>query len=266
MDVIVVGAGLFGSIAATLARKRGASVTVIDSGEAYAASQASGCVLKPSWLSSLSKEEIATGYGVLNSLYSVQDLVFRANLGVTVKAQHVNPRKIIVKPDRVGKVVKVRDGVVTLLNGEVLRGKVLIAAGIWSQGIIDMPPIKGLFGASLRFPRQQLPEPRLVVYAPYRQAVALNIDKDVWMGDGTALIEKSWSLDRIDLTVARANDLFGLTGAFKYNVGARPYVEGHKGGFYARRGNHTWISTGGAKNGTMLAALFAHRFVKELKL
>lgn len=268
MHVIVVGAGLFGSIAASFLRARGASVTVVDCRERYAASPAAGCVLKPSWLSSLSREEIATGYSVLESLYRVQHLVFRANLGVPVKADHITPNSILLEAAR-ERVTKVGNGVVYLENGAMLKGHVLVAAGVWSQQLVDMPPIKGLYGASLQFSGATLPEPKISVYAPYKQAVALNIGRRVWMGDGTSLIESSWmqsAPDRITRTAERAKTLFGLDGKYGYEVGARPYVEGHKQGYFAKVFPRTWVSTGGAKNGTMLAALNAHLFAKELGL
>ena len=48
-------------------------------------------------------------------------------------------------------------------------------------------------------------------------------------------------------------------------VGARPYVEGHKAGYFQQVSPKTWVSTGGAKNGTILAAAQALAFVQGLK-
>ena len=49
------------------------------------------------------------------------------------------------------------------------------------------------------------------------------------------------------------------------HFGARPYVEGHKGGYFKRTGTKTWVSTGGAKSGTALAALQAWKFLQEIQ-
>ena len=90
-NVVIVGNGLFGSIAATLARSKGHTVTVISNEEKLAASKASGCVLAPSWLSSLERNQIDTAMEVLTALYKVEDLVFKTNLLKTFKAKRVDP-------------------------------------------------------------------------------------------------------------------------------------------------------------------------------
>jgi len=266
-NVVIVGNGLFGSIAATLARSKGHTVTVISNEEKLAASKASGCVLAPSWLSSLERNQIDTAMEVLTALYKVEDLVFKTNLLKTFKAKRVDPDSVLVKPDVVGKVATVGDGVVTLEDGRKFKGRVLVAAGIWSQHLVEMPAIKGLYGASVRFTGTQVEDPRIHVYAPYRQAVAVNLNKrTVWMGDGTALVQATWMKEeqqRVKDTVERAGKLFGLQGKHTVNVGVRPYVDGHKAGYFAQISPNTWVSTGGAKNGTVLAAWQAQRLVQE---
>lgn len=266
--VIVVGSGLFGSLAAQLATNAGHSVTVIDGGHSWAASKASGCVLAPSWLSSLSKEEIATALDVLQGITPLIPMEFKTNLLKSFKAHRVDKTDILVRPDICGEVTQVGDGVVKLADGQTLRGKVLVAAGIASANLVPMPAVRGLWGASVTFSKAQLGDPRIHVYAPYRQAVAFNLDKkSVWMGDGTALVESTWLKEadwRTAKTVERGQQLFGLPPTAKATVGARPYVDGHKSGYFKRVMANTWVSTGGAKNGTVLAAWQAAQFVKEL--
>lgn len=275
-NIVVVGNGLFGSIAATLARSRGHAVTVVSNEEPTAGSLASGCVLAPSWLAHMSKPDILDAMSVLHELYPVHDLEFRTNLLKKFKAQRVDPADVLVKPTVVGKVVSVQGGKVLLEDGTRLpQAKVLVAAGVWTPSVVGdgMPIMRGFWGASLRI-KAQIEQPSIHVYAPYRQAVAFNIDKrHVWMGDGTALIAKTWvaeSRERVQLTQSRARNLFGLKemdvpGSYKAQVGVRPYVEGHKSGYFERAGPNVWVSTGGAKNGTVLAALQALRFMEAIK-
>lgn len=276
-DVVVVGNGLFGSIAATLARSYGHRVSVVSDDRKYSASKASGCVLAPSWLNSMPKETVADAMTVLNELYTVLPVEFFSNVfNKPFKASRIDPKSILVKPDVRGTVTAVGDGFVSVQDSEggadrKLRGKVLLATGVWTPALApSMPKIKGLWGASVRFPGQ-LEEPRIHVYAPYRQAVAFNIDrKTVWMGDGTALIEKTWRAeerDRLNATIDRAKELFGLPVNMGTHpvVGVRPYVEGHKAGYFEQVTKNLWISTGGAKNGTVLAAWQALRFVRNLE-
>lgn len=273
-NIIVVGNGLFGSIAATYARAQGHTVTVISEERKYAASKASGCVLAPSWLSSLDKPDIADAMAVLEYLYTVHPIEFQTNVLAKFKAHRVDPDAVLVKPDVVGQVTSVTDGSVKYLNQDgkpgTLRGTVLVAAGIWSQELItQMPPIKGLYGCSLRIPGQ-LVVPRISVYAPYRQAVGFQLNKkEVWFGDGTALIAKTWDAEereRVAKTTARASDMMEAPIArATVFCGARPYVEGHKSGYLEQLSPKLWVSTGGAKNGTVLAALQALRFEESLK-
>jgi glycine/D-amino acid oxidase-like deaminating enzyme len=270
-NVVIVGNGLFGSIAATLARAEGHKVMVISDKKSQAASGASGCVLAPSWLTSLERGQIDVAMDVLKSLYTVHDLTFSTNLLKKFDAKRVDPKEVLVEPDVFDKVDKVGNGFVSC-GSKTWKGKVLVAAGIWCEELLEgLPPMSGLYGASLLIPGK-LEHPKIHVYAPYRQAVAFQMEKNlVWFGDGTALVQKTWmkrgaGSECIEATRRRAVAL-GLSKAcfdkVKINVGIRPYVEGHKAGYFEKVHSNTWVSTGGAKNGTVLAAWQANRFVKE---
>jgi glycine/D-amino acid oxidase-like deaminating enzyme len=268
--VIIVGAGLFGSIAAALARRHGHDVTVIDNKEEHSASKASGCVLAPSWLTSLSSEQTQRAMEVLGSLYRVQDTaLLNPTTGLTFKAKQVHPDDILVVPDIAAKVEAVGDGWAQY-EGTKLKGTVLVAAGVWSESLVEMPKVRGLYGASVRVAGVRLEQPSITVYAPYRQAVAVNLpgNREVWFGDGTALIEATWAKEggeRIAKTLERFAKITGIKAARpKVRVGARPYVEDYKAGYFAQAGDRLWVSTGGAKNGTVLAAWQAWRFLEAL--
>lgn len=276
-DIVVVGNGLFGSIAATLARAEGHRVSVVSDDREFSASKASGCVLAPSWLSSMDKESIADAMALLKQLYTVIPEEFFSNIfNKNFKASRVDPKQILLKPDIRGRVNAVGDGFVNVSDAEggadrKLRGKVLLATGVWTPALVPgMPKMKGLWGAAVRIPAQ-LEESRIHVYAPYKQAVAFNIDKrTVWMGDGTALIEPTWVKEgktRVATTIDRAKSFFDLpvSPSTRPIVGVRPYVEGHKAGFFQSVSKNVWVSTGGAKNGTALAAHQALQFVRSLK-
>lgn len=266
--IYIVGAGLFGSIAARLAVDAGHDVTVIDGAHPYAASKASGCVLAPSWLSAVDSKDYADGLDILKSLFRVHDMEFRTNLLATFKAKRVATSEILVKPDIVADVKRVYTGGLELDDGTKYKGIVLVAAGCGTNALLPQAPlVRPLWGASLSV-MAQLEEPRLHVYAPYKQAVAFNMDKRrVWMGDGTSLVEKTWtklSAQYIEATKARAEELFGLSGGIKVTMGARPFIKDYKAGYFDRVLPGVWVSTGGAKNGTMLAALHARDFVKAV--
>ncbi len=268
-DVIIVGNGLFGCIAAKLCRARGAKVTILSSDEPWAASRAAGCVIAPSWLNSMTKEAQGEAMGVLNELYKVELVEFKTNLKLPFRASRIDPATILKEKFVRKRVASLGNGLVVTEDGAKYSGKVLVAAGIASEKLVKMPKIKALWGASVRF-QGQLKEPQLHVYAPYRQAVAFNISpEEVWMGDGTALITKTWTAEsdvRCDTTVTRGRKLFKLKGGAAIRSGVRPYVEGCPAGYFDRVSRGTWVSTGGAKNGVALAAYQAALFVKELGL
>lgn len=277
-NIIVVGNGLFGSIAVTLCRQAGHDVTVIADDRPMMASKASGCVLAPSWLSSLDGRQIETAMEVLAQLYPLHDLEFKTNLLKTFRAKRVSLDDVLVPADIVGKVTWVGDGEVKVA-GEVvksrnLKGKVLVATGVWAKELIaDMPNVRGLYGASVVFRGVQMDGPKIHAYAPYKQAVGFNLHKkSVWFGDGTALVESTWVKERnerVSNTVNRGHLMLsgtqGVNARYTVTEGARPYVEGHKQGFFKRISPKTWVSTGGAKNGTVLAAWQAKRFLDEVQ-
>jgi len=272
--VVIVGAGLFGSLAARLAMARGADVTVIDNHSEFAASKASGGLMKPSWLTRIPKEGVEAGYRVLAEVGNPVDLEF----GVQVRGAHtpfkfervtfIDPAQLEV-PHRTSTVTQVGNGFVELDSGERIEASaVLVAAGIWSEQLLPglMPPVKGIYGASLRF-KGRVKQSQLDLFAPYKQAVAFNIAPNtVWMGDTTSLIEKSWGEDAVNRTIERAQNWFNLRKPTRIDVGARPYVEGHPEGYFNRVGPRTWVATGGAKNGTIIGAWHAERFVTEARL
>jgi len=190
-NIIIVGNGLFGSIAARLARAEGHAVTVISDDQPLSASKASGCVLAPSWLNSMDKAAIETAMAVLGILFRVHDMEFQTALR-PFKAKRVALADVLVEPDFAGHVYAIEDGKVFWVDNyeraHQSRGKVLVAAGIWCKDLIPgMPTMRGLYGASVVFKGVQLDAPRLSVWAPYKQAVGFNLDKKhVWFGDGTA--------------------------------------------------------------------------------
>lgn len=256
-SVVIVGAGLFGSGAAALARKAGHKVTVIDSAEVGRASICSGNLFKRSWLASLTKDEVRTAFSVLDTLYGVTQLE-------EVGLSWVDTRLVLLPPDMSAKVDHVGDGFVRV-GRKTLRGKVLVAAGVWSGSLVEMPSIRRLCGASLRI-RGQVSVPRSATYAPYKQVSAYNLNaKTIWAGDGAAILEANWNtVDRVKLLKARVASLGVSIEPSEVRVGMRPYVPGYKNGYFAQVHGSTWVSTGGAKNGLVLSALLAQKFVEGL--
>ena len=262
--VIIVRAGLFGSVAATLCKGYGHDVTIIDAGMEESGSKASGCLTKPSWLEKI-KEQGRIGLDVLEGLYTIQTIKLKQKIG-SVEVLFIPPEKILCH-ESVREVVKVVGNGYVKTGGDnkLYEGKVLVAAGVWSDSLVDMPTIRQLTGASLIF-EKEIKVPRISYWAPYKQSVSFIIRPgETWFGDGTAILRRNYEAKHLDRTIKHARE-HGLKGAPNVIVvGMRPYVTGHSSGYFKRVYKNTWVSTGGAKNGLVLAAYQAYQFLNEMR-
>lgn len=282
--VIIVGAGLFGSIAAKVAHSLGRRVVVVDAGLPNAGSRPAACLIRPSWISGLGAAG-ELGMKTLREHYRVHDLTFKLRPAGSAQVQWVDPQDIWRRRDASTEAGHVVRGSARLVgNGEVvvdrgighdrlrLRGDVLVAAGVWSFSSIGLnvdqqltlPKMKALAGAAFTF-SGELPKPLISVWAPYKQVVAFTREPGrTWCGDGAAILERNWDDARMGESQRRCQKLVGRRQLLLTQFGLRPYVEGHKEGYFFRIAKNTWVSTGGAKNGTVIAAAQAAQFVEEL--
>ncbi len=266
--VVIVGAGLFGSIAAKVARAHGHNVIVIDDGRTMSGSDAAACLLKPSWASKLGSQTWTEGMQVLELYYNVKVLKFRTGLmNVHIDIAWVDPKTILLAEDRSETVIKVGDGVVeTSVEGNVYEGNVLIATGVWANYLASgIEQIRPKVGAAIIY-NHEIEEPRISVYAPYKQAVSFVRDPGTtWFGDGTAILLKNWDSSRITDIEQRARKWHGLgpERVKRVIVGQRPFTSSPQGVF-KQISPKTWVVTGGGKNGTILAAYYAQKFVEAI--
>lgn len=287
-DTIVVGSGIFGSVIAAHLRAGRQRVLVIGDDRPDSGSRPAGCIMKPSWISSLNKEEYTAGIELLNDLYGVRTIFFQLRLKVgMVEAQHVNPQAILrgctAHPDFVaGTVVGIDDAPVEGNYVAVaLREKesgliamydcrhLVVAAGIWTPELCPWVQTKAQYGWSFRGPPVR--EPVISLWAPYRQVVAFNMDDGrSWSGDGSSLKLESATHERQQkalhrCVVAMQHDPL-RRDTYEVARGARPYADTQgKPCVVARRGS-VWAVTGGAKNGTIAAAWAARELEREMRL
>lgn len=271
MNVIIVGGGIFGSIAAKVCSDAGHLVTVIDAKFPGAGHKAAGCVIRPSWVKSLGPDAedalqlLSDSYG----LHTVQFIDRKDGRPDKVAEGYwISPKEILCTKYLEGVVTKVENGKVTfLLEGkeEVLSGRVLVAAGVWANKLnLDIPEIRALCGQSCIFRGQH--EPISYEYAPYKQSICFPREFGVtWFGDGTAILRKNYT-DHFhgERTVSRARDLGIDSDLLEENFGMRPYVKSEGIGYFKRVFQNTWVSSGGAKNGSLLGALQAKKFLEEI--
>ena len=269
-SIYIVGGGMFGQVAADFLRAKGLiDITIIDSREQYAATSCSGNLTKPSWITGLGKAA-EQAYKDLDHLYGLIPIRAKAPLGRAVDLfavpkfknnNAVNARVLEIEDGRIKLQYPGEDPV--WANSDI----VLVAAGVWSGQLISMPPVEKIVGVSLTFLGKNHPA-QFSIWAPYKQAISYQCsENEVWFGDGTAIkSSRFYEPERVAASIRRAEShgLF-LNNLSRSCIGYRPYVKGYKNGYFARVYERIWVSTGGGKNGIVLAVVQARKFWEELK-
>lgn len=263
MNVLIVGSGLFGSVAAALLKKNRIKFRIFDDAREGSGSKPAACLIKPSWIAGLGRKITEPAMETLDALYGLQTLKFRTRVGMT-QIFWVPPSSILSHAPRKERVTEVGDGYIAT-EKRVYRGLVLVAAGIWNGALCSGPKIRALTGAALVYagaPKANL----LSVWAPYKQAISFERDPGfTWFSDGTSILAKNWRHTRVEDSRKRARE-HGLTKPpVEVIVGHRPYCPEHRHGYFAQVHPRTWCVTGGAKNGTVLAAYYATKFLEAIE-
>lgn len=259
--IYIVGNGMFGRIARDMLEERGRYSVVIDNDEPNSGTKASGNITKPSWISGLGKEG-KQAYQDLDRLYGLNKFSTELVAGKKIDLYYVAREKLQGKPDIAGTVSRVEDGWVQVGDTRYW-GKILVAAGVWTDQLVSMPKIESMVGVSFLFKKPDDFKSRFNVWAPYRQSIAYDHNGVVWFGDGTAIKQTNWNNTYIRRSLDHAEDL-ELEEPMETHVGYRPYVKGHKEGYFQKAFENTWVSTGGGKNGLVLAAIQARKFVESI--
>lgn len=280
LDVAIVGGGIFGQVVAATLRRSGRSVLVVDDARPGAGSPPAGCVVRPSWLTGkMSRAEVDASLGLLDSLYGLREVKFRLSPAPgSVTCHRVETSQVIMRPDIVcGKVTSVggnrfavdEDDPSLTMVGEARQ--VVVATGIWARELCPWAPaVQPRWGWSFRGP--PVAEPRIHLWAPYRQVVSFNMDDGrSWMGDGSALVKptevrRSAAALRCVAHSGIETDWSGRpTDVLETRSGARPYLPGHARPAYLEQGpDGVWCLTGGGKNGLASAAWAAMELERRL--
>lgn len=261
--IYIVGNGMFGRVAHDLLEANGFESKIIDNNQENAGTKASGNITKPSWVSGLGKES-DLAYKELDTLYGL-DKISPKFVGKSIDLFYVARKKFRKNPDISDTVTEVGDGWVETERLGRLEGTILVAAGVWSSELIPMPQIDTIVGISFIFDKSDH-EPKFSVWAPYKQAISYPISGwQIWFGDGTAIKKKNFDvMKRLADSINRAKSHGIETPPHVTHIGYRPYVKNHKDGYFDQVYGKTWVSTGGGKNGIVLAAIQARKFLETL--
>lgn len=268
LDLIVVGGGMAGCIAARVAQQRGMKVLVLDDDRPFSGTKAAAGLFKPSWFSLFNKEQYAGAVELLSGITQVKKIPFETAVS-TVQVGWVNLARLLYGTGidrKLHRVTRVRSDAVDLANGGTYRAKhVVVANGAWLRELLpSLPPVDPLVGVSLRY-RGVFTEPRLKLYRPYKQAIVFQISEGVtWFGDGSTYNREKFSAANVEDTRKRAKALFGLPPPRALvTVGWRPKLKTHPAGLLECV-DGVWALNGGGKNGALLYAHLVHQLMEKL--
>lgn len=266
--IYIVGGGMFGCVLKDFLAIAGVESTIIDMGKKHSGTSASGNITKPSWVTGLG-DDAKRAYEDLDQVYGLDKFSPEVALGKTIDLYYVPRWRFLQRTDIPAMAVEVGDGYVkTEIMGEgksqLLEGTIVVCAGVWCDELVEMPPIDRMMGISAIYYEPKGFKPQFKVWAPYKQAISYAEGNHVWYGDGTAIKQANWdTAKRTHEFLVRA-EKYGLTNPMGMSMGLRPYVKGHKNGYLAQVHKNTWVNTGGGKNGIVLAAVQARKFMEWL--
>jgi glycine/D-amino acid oxidase-like deaminating enzyme len=256
--LLIVGGGLFGSLAAAYARSKGIEAIVFDPGLEGAASPAAAGLFQEAWAGKKWREHYLTALPLLERMYGIRHVSLTSDDGSRETFLFVPPTAILEPASRRERVTAVGDGWLEA-QGQRHEGWVYLAAGVWCGQFSPGLEVYGKAGSSFVFPGER--PGRIRPIARGRQAIAFVRDPGTThFSDGTA--EREYTSQHDLQTLARAAEMELRGEPSKRYWGRRPYTPG--GPVFQKISSRTWLATGGRKMGTILGASFARRLVEEL--
>ncbi len=253
----------------------GRDVVLVDDRRPGSGSAPSGCLMKPSWFSSLGKNVYDPALDLLSAMFGVDQLWFKIRpSGVTTSAFHIPAKKILCchgYHEEYGTVtgfflggahVSSHDGTMYTLEAPLI----VVAAGVWCSELMQVDGLIGKKGVSFRA-EGKVTENHINVWAPYKQLVVFQEDDNhVWGGDGAAIKPDNWTKDRESDARRRVihSGVLKVTSTLKATTGIRPYIAKVKPCLLEQRAPGLWLCTGGAKNGTIAAGWAASEILRRL--
>lgn len=273
-DLVIVGAGLFGRVIEKTLSRTGMKVSVIDDLRPHAGSPPAGCLMKPSWASSMVGSDYTKALELLDELYGVQEI--KLSTGIKdVAVSKVRPSDVLKGDKFISRATGLSQTdagwIVHTHGGDHEARKVVIATGFWAPELFPelKSKMKGRAGWSF-FAKGHLTRSFMRIWAPYKQVIGFQRDEgEIWLGDGTTVKPEALDLDVIKMEKSRARcaaELNVSPGSLRVQGGIRPYMEGPKApAFLQEQRPGLWVATGGAKNGTLGAAWSALRLREALR-
>lgn len=280
VEVIIIGAGLVGSMTARHLRKHKLDVLVIDNNDPLSASKCSGGLWKQGWINGI-KDEAEIGEGIISRYFPIQEKKLTNDKGEEEVFNYINCNEVVLKPDVLGSVNRIQN-----LSVEVIGSKsqsigtytatkaIIICAGVYTNTLLSKVGFKpktdvdAVWGKVLEC-EGQISENKISVWAPYRQSTLFNREGFHYFGDGCTVKNPKPEDKRIEFATERLiehayNLGCELGGDIVMKEGLRPYIQ--KGQSIVNEyGNGIYAAVGTAKNGTVLCGYIADTLLKKIK-
>ena len=147
----------------------------------------------------------------------------------------------------------------------------VVAAGVWTQYLIPSVfqdnKIQSKQGVSFRM-KHNLESEFIQPWAPYKQIVAHQQgENEIWVGDGSAIIEPNWTDERTQACLSRCKKAVGgEPELIRTIIGLRPYckhVNKNDPCLLTKASRRVWVVTGAGKSGTIGAGWAASRIIRS---
>lgn len=270
-DVIVIGAGIIGATIFRRLTLQGRKGLLLDDNRSDAGTKPSGGHLKPSWFGDMKKTDYEPAMKTLDDIWGLHQsdfLVWPTKISTTV--YRVDTDQVVNARKTVGTVTDLHNlfssPVVTydtMLKKEikVSTDLLIIAAGVWCSKFFPGIQITPKRGVSFRY-TGKLKHEFIKPWAPFKQIVAHQQDvNEIWVGDGSAILDKNWTKERTEQCNKRCFDALGKSGNLLHtSTGLRPYCDSGKDPCLLKQMNkNVWVVTGAGKSGTIAAGWAANR-------
>lgn len=263
---IVIGGGIIGTTIAKALEDRGEEVLLLDSASPHSGTRPSGGHFKHSWAGKMPKNVFEDSRETLDRVWGVkvegEDKNEFCRVDIDKVLEYHRKQSFVERID-------VRRNTVFTTEQTYKFDNLFVCTGFQTAFLFPELKIQNKFGVSFRVPGK-IAKAVIHQWAPYKQIVAHQQSRGrIWIGDGTAIIEKNWSDKNTEACRERCLRFLKkkMNTPCQQHVGVRGYMEHNKAHpcFYQKRRN-TRIIAGAAKMGTLSAGWAVNKIFKQLKM
>lgn len=285
--VLIIGAGLFGSMVAKHLRSKGIDSLIVDRRDPLSASKCSSGIWRPGWAGKIA-HQVEQSLPII-SLYTAVDTlnIYDADKEVETSIDFIDCNNILDEEFIEGEVVgcsKETSGKVHSVYVEVDGTKIeidceylLICAGAWTNAVLEKLKLPVLFGLDAHWGavlhcQDKLQRNFIQNWAPYKQLYGLNLVRNgqevSYFTMGMSAKNPPRGGDNRTLAIGEKMEAaargFKMKQIIEIPEGNRPFFSEKDTDFVNRHGANVWSATGGAKNSTLLCGYVAQRIFQEI--